>query len=404
VSEASLAERVQRPAHVPAEAVVDFDFFQPAGMADGEDVYTALKRLHAGPDIQWTPRNGGHWILTRSEDVRWARQEAMLCSHEEFLIPRGSYGRLMPPTNVDPPVHARFRAQLNPGFRPVVVRELKEKARAIAVDLIEQLKPRGRCDFVADFGRVMPVIMFLDLCKLPTERRGEFVGWVMSYMNEPDPARKDAAAGVVAAFLAEVIDQRAAHPGEDLLSQIAAWRKHPLYQSEDEVIGMALTVFFGGLDTVTNMMAFTARHLASHPEARRRLIDDPDLIPHAAEEYFRRHGLTNTARLMKDDATRKGVTFKKGELLLVMDTLAGVDERAWPNPMEIDFDRDSSVHDTFGNGVHKCVGEHLARMEQIVFLEEWLRRIPEFRLDPDLPGKTYSGPVIGMSQLGLRWD
>src|SRR4029077_2309171 len=107
------------------------------------------------------------------------------------------------------------------------------------------------------------------------------------------------------------------------------------------------------------------------------------------EEYIRRFGLSNSGRLVTEDVERKGVTIKRDEILLVVDALASMDERAYPNAMEIDFDRDNSVHDTFGNGVHRCVGEHLARQEVRVFLEEWMQGIPDFRIDPDLPPKTY---------------
>jgi cytochrome P450 len=392
-----------RPSHVPAERVVDFDYFHPQGL-DRDDVYTVLKRLHDKPDILWTPRYGGHWIVTRSEDVRWIRQEAMLFSHEEFVIPRGLYHRLMPPTNVDPPYHARFRAMLNPTFRPKEVEKLRARSQELAGDLIDQLKPRGGCEFVGEFGRIMPVIVFLHLIELPTERRDEFVGWAMRFINADDQQAKDRAGDEVARFIGRVLDEREADPGEDLFSRIVAWRKHPLFRSEDEVIGTAMTVFLGGLDSVTNLMSFTIRHLAAHPEARRRLVENPELIPRAAEEYIRRHGVALSARVLKEDVTRKGVTMKKDDMVLVIDALAAIDERVWPDPMTIDFDRQIETHDTFGNGVHKCVGEHLARMELAVFIEEWLRRIPEFRLDPAIPSITTSGVIIGMSQLGLRWD
>lgn len=395
---------VPPPPGLGAEHIVDFDYFVPAG-ADA-DVYRALKRLHEDgrPDILWTPRHGGHWILTRSEDIRWVRGEPIVFSREEFAIPRGSFNRLMPPVNVDPPYHARFRMLLNPFFRPAAVAALRERARSTAVELIEALKPRGGCEFVGEFARVMPVVVFLDLLNLPTDRRDEFVGWAGAFINAQSQDAKDAAAAEVEAFLKAVLDAREADPGEDLFSRIVSWRRSPHFQDESEIMGMAMAVFLGGLDTVSAMMSFTAHHLASDPDARRRLVEEPALIPKAAEEFLRRHGLAMTSRVLKDDVVRKGVTLRKGDLVLVADPLAGIDERAYPNPLQIDFDRDLPTHDSFGNGVHRCVGEHLARMELIVFLEEWLQRIPEFRLDPAHPAISYSGVVLGMAQLGLTWE
>src|SRR5262249_9075406 len=80
---------VASPAHVPPELVVDFDYMHPPGVESG-DVYAAWGRLHSGPDIVWTNRNGGHWILTRAADMKWVQETHEIFSHEEFLIPRGS--------------------------------------------------------------------------------------------------------------------------------------------------------------------------------------------------------------------------------------------------------------------------------------------------------------------------
>jgi cytochrome P450 len=396
-------DTVSPPPHVPEDHIIDFDYFHPEGVP-ANDLYEALKRLHAAPDITWTARNGGHWIATRSDDIRWMRNAHEIFSHEEMAIPRGSMNTPMPPINVDPPMHARYRAVLNPAFTPTAVQSLVGKARDVAVELIEQLKPHGSCEFVTEFARVMPVVVFLSVVDLPTDRRAEFVSWASDYTTATDQETKDRGAAAVANFLAGVLDQREANPGTDLLSRIAAWRKNPRFQHEGEVMGMAMVSFIGGLDTVANMISFTARHLATHPEARRRLIDNPELIPKAAEEYIRRHGLTMTSRLIKQDVTHKGVTMKRDDMVLLIDPLAGIDERAYPDPMTVDFDRDTRVHDTFGNGAHKCVGEHLARREVAVFIEEWLKRIPDFRLDPAKPPRSYGGAVVGMSQLGLRWD
>ena len=394
----------ERPPHVPAECVVDFDYFNPPGMERGEDVFTALGHLHDMPDICWTPRNGGHWIATRAEDMRWIRSEPLLFSRRESVVPAGMMKGLMPPTNIDPPYHARFRAVLNPYFTPAAVSRLEAGIRETCVELIEDLQPGGSCDFVEQFARIMPVNVFLTLLQLPTDRREQFLEWGRGYINAPDNESKDRAAATIAQFLTGVLDEREARPGEDLFSAIAAWRRNPRFQSEEEVIGMAMVSFLAGLDTVTGLLNFTALHLATHPEARARLANEPGIVAAAAEEYIRRHGLSNSGRLITADVTRKGVTMKQGEILLVVDALCSLDERAYPDAGEIDFSRDNAVHDTFGNGVHRCVGEHLARLEMRIFLEEWMKRIPDFRLDPDLATVTYSGVVIGVSQLGLVWD
>jgi cytochrome P450 len=397
-----VSQQAAAPAHVPPAHIVDFDYLNPQGIEHSE-VYTVLKALHGLPDILWSPRHGGHWIVTRSEDVRWVRERHEIFSHTESGIPRGAMNVLMPPVTVDPPYHARFRAVLNPAFTPSAARALAGHAREVAIGLIDGLVPRGSCEFVADFARIMPVLVFLKVMDLPADRREEFVGWAVGYTSAKDQETKDRSAAAVAEFLASELDARARNPGGDLLSRIVAWRANPRFGHEGEVLGMAMVTFIGGLDTLSNLLSFTALHLAQHPEARAQLIAQPEQIPAAAEEYIRRHGLTMTGRLIRRDVSRKGVTMKADEMLLVIDPLAAIDERVYPDPLTIDFDRDTATHDSFGNAEHKCVGEHLARMELVIFLEEWLRRIPDFAIDPAQPPVTYAGPVIGVSQLGLTW-
>lgn len=404
-SEASLASPAlaDPPAHLPAAHIVDFDYLNPVGF-DGEDIYAALKPLHDLPDILWSPRHGGYWIVTRSEDVRWVRERHEIFSHSEFGIPRGAMNVMMPPVTVDPPYHARFRAVLNPAFTPKAVRGLESHAREVAAQLIDDLAPSGSCEFVSQFARIMPVIVFLKIMGLDAGRRDEFVEWAVGYTSAKEQDAKDSNADLVARFLAEQLDLREANPGDDLLSRIVAWRKNPRFGHEGEVLGMAIVSFIGGLDTLSNLMSFTMRHLASQAEARRQLIEQPALIPGAVEEFIRRHGLTMTGRLIRQQVTRKGVTMQQDDMLLVIDPLAGIDERAYPDPLTLDFARANTAYDSFGNAEHKCIGEHLARMQLRVFIEEWLKRIPDFAINPANPPITYSGAVIGMTRLALVWD
>lgn len=395
--------RVPVSPHVPAERVVDFDYFHPPLIGQG-DVHAAWRPLHDGPDIVWTACNGGHWILTRGEDIRFVQENYATFSHEEISIPRGASPVRMPPLSVDPPLHARYRAVLNPSFTPGRVAEMREKAATLTAELATMLRPRGGCEFVMEFARVMPVTMFLGIVDLPLADRERFVDWGLTYMTSTEPEVKLGALAKVTEYLQGVLDARGADPGSDLLSRIAGFRSNPRFEGEYEIIGMALLIFFGGLDTVANMLSFVTRHLATHPAHRRRLIEQPEIIPQAAEEYLRRFGLTNTSRLVLHDFAYKGVTFRQGDMVLVPTILSSMDERMAGDPLAVDFDRAPQPHNTFGNGPHKCVGSPLARAELQVFLQEWLRVIPDFRLDPDRPPVTHSGLVSAVDHLHLTWD
>ena len=145
--------------------------------------------------------------------------------------------------------------------------------------------------------------------------------------------------------------------------------------------------------------------LAERPELQERLKRDPAIIPAAVEEMIRRHGLSNTGRMLRQDVVRKGATMKDGDMIMVMNSLSSIDHRLYDDPFTIDFDRGPVHHNSMGNGPHKCVGQHLARMELRILLEEWAQRMPIVSVDPDAPSpRSRAGSVIGMEYLHLIWN
>ena len=394
-----------KPDHVPDGLVVDWDYIRPKGL-DELGVYRAAETLHGGPDIIWTPRNGGHWLVTRAEDVKYVQNNYEVFSHEEFMIPRGLQKYKPIPLAVDPPNHAKYRMWLNPSFAPKRVMKMREDAIALTIELVEKIRPNGGCEFLSEFARIMPVTMFLKIVDLPLDRREEFVAWGIAIMSSYDPAERTAAMVTVRDYLKTVLDQREGGEGEDLLTRVANWRRSPHFESDEETLSMAGLLFAGGLDTVASELAYIAHYLAQHPEQQKRLREDKAIIPAAAEEFLRRFGLSNTGRLVTRDFEYKGVLFKKDEMVMVPNNLSGIDDRAYSDPFKVDFDRgiEQNDHNTFGNGPHRCIGAPLARVEIQVFLDEFVGRLPEFRLDPERHNEEHCGSVPGFDKLYLKWN
>jgi cytochrome P450 len=400
---ATAAGLAEKPAHVPAELVVDFDYVHPAGLEE-LGVYGAMKRLHAGPDIVWTPRHGGHWLVTRGEDIRFVQENYQIFSHEIFMIPRELQVYKPVPLAVDPPNHTKYRAVINPGFTPKRVAAMREDARALTIELTEKMLPNGSCEFLSEFARIMPVTMFLKIVDLPLDRREQFVEWGLAIMGAYDVGSRIGAMDRVRTYLKQVLDEREGGESEDLLTRVAGWRRNARFQDDEETMSMATLLFVGGLDTVASLLSYTVHYLARHPELQRRLREEPGIAPKATEEFIRRFGLSNTGRIITEDFEYKGVRFKKDEMIMVPNNLSGIDERLYHDPMTVDFDRDAPHYNTFGNGPHKCVGAPLAKAEVQVFLEEFVTRMPEFRLDPDRKPVEHCGSVPGYDTLHLRWD
>ena len=198
--------------------------------------------------------------------------------------------------------------------------------------------------------------------------------------------------------------QRQTHPGPDLISRMVNSTVGGRPIGEQELAGMMVNVIFGGLDTVASALSFTARCLAENPGIRRQLTANSQLIPNAIEEFLRRFGIPNTARVIVADMQYKGVQFRAGEQILLSKTLHGLDERRFPDPLIVDFNRPRMPHAAFGDGPHRCPGAQLARLEMRVFLEQWLQRIPEFNVVPGEQVRTSSGPVNGVLYLPLSWN
>lgn len=394
---------VERPAHVPEDRVVDFDFYRLRPRA-GEDIQKAWWRIQQeSPEIFWTPCNGGHWVTTRAADIEAMQLDHARFSHAQFMIPAMQTHVPALPLDRDPPEHGPFRMLINPALSPRELARLEARAREVAIELIDNLKGQGSCEFVEEFSKVLPIVVFLGIVDLPASDRETLLPWADAVVRGNTPEIKQHGHESVGRYLAKVIAERTANPRDDLISKITHAKVGGRPLTPFEILGLCSLVLVGGLDTVASMLGFAARHLAMNPEQRRQLIEDPSLIPNAVEEIIRRHGLANTARLITHDFKYNGVQFRKGDMIQLPSCLVGLDDRVVEDPLTVDFRRESVRHATFGNGPHKCPGGNLARAEVKVFIQEWLARIPDFEIEPNSDPVMTSGMVNGMMNLHLRW-
>ncbi|MFT3754475.1 MAG: cytochrome P450 [Pseudoxanthomonas sp.] len=396
--------QVPVPAHVPAHLIHDFDFYNIPDA--GDDVQAAWHKLHAqAPDIFWTPRNGGHWIATRAEDIDVMQVDHERFSHAKFMLPHIDLPFPAIPLCLDPPEHGPFRALLTPALSPRAVQKLSEIARGVAIELIDGLKPKGSCEFVGDFAKVLPIVVFLGIVDLPAEDRHQLLPHADVIVRSADMQERLEANKAISAYLMQWIQKRSQEPGDDLISKIATAKVNGRPLTPPEVFGMCSLMLVGGLDTVAGMLAFTARYLAEHPEQRKELIDNPELLPVAIEEIMRRSALPNTARVITHDFEYKGIQFKQGDMIQLPKALYNLDERKISCPLTVDFHRPQPIPNaTFGAGPHKCPGGPLARNEIRIFIEEWLKRIPDFRIKTGFEVQTSGGMVNGLHALELEWD
>lgn len=398
-----------QPDHVPPERIVDFDFFHiPPGASDPAEIWHDLVRRGA-PEIFYTPRNGGHWVFLDYADIVEAYRDYSVFSTYQTPVPPIEPFPVVQPQGVDPPEHNTFRRLLAPMFTPIAVRGMTDELQRRAAALIEPIESRDSCDFIGEFADRFPTGTFLYLFGLPEERLDEFLALANTFLRSTDPAKRAENITEIYAVLDQLFREKQANPGDDIASAIVSARGADGAPHDwTDVLNCGFLLFVAGLDTVTNTMAYIWRYLATTPEAQQHFrdrLDDPDAFLRAIEELMRINAVSNLFRRVTHDCEFRGVQLRRNDRVVLPNTVANRDPRVFTDPQTIDLDRAVNVHVTFGVGPHRCVGSHLAKREVMVSLQEWLRRIPPFELDPDQPpGSVFGGSVMGFTSLRLRWN
>lgn len=399
-----MEEQLEIPPHVPSELVYDVDFYH-LDLGNG-DVQEAWKRIQDNaPDIFWTPRNGGHWIASRGADIKEIELDYAHFSHQRFTIPWVESPAPNLPLCLDPPEHGPIRALINPALAPKAVKVLEEKAQSVAVELIEEIAPRGECEFVEEFSSVLPIVVFLGMVDLPDSDREMLIPYAGAGLRSENVEIKLESQIFIQNYLGRWIEERTQNPGDDLISKIIHARVGGEPLQPNQILGLCALILVGGLDTVAGMLGFIARFLAMHPEHRRQLREMPEITDNVIEELMRRHGLPNTSRFITENYEFRGVQLRQGESIQIPTCLYGLDDRIVEDPLTVDFERPTPIpHATFGNGPHRCPGAMLAKREVKIFLEEWLRRIPDFRIKAGTRPLMAGGVVNGILELQLEWE
>lgn len=391
------------PAHVPSALVFDFDHFSSPEVVRDPHFATARRLHREAPDIFFTPRNGGLWLVTRSEiGLDILRQTDKFSNNPQFNRAK-LFDPPMLPVQSDPPEHTEFRRILNPKLTPGAVNGMEPGVRDCVREIIEEIRPNGGCEFVEEVGERFSVTLFLKLAGAPLSDRAELVRLAIKYTKSPDFNDRQDAMTELAGYLQAKYQDRQAHPADDMLTQLATAKLSFRELTESERSGLGVMLFLAGLDTVKSLLSFFVGYLATHPAQYRRITDEPALIPAAMEELLRIHGVVTLERGATHDFEYRGVPFRRGDRVALLTQIFGLDDRAVEHPYEVDFDRRISPHLIFGAGPHRCIGSHLARIEIRVFLEEWCKAFPRFRLKDNAEIETAGGVVWAPTKLPVVW-
>jgi cytochrome P450 len=384
----------------------DFDVMEEGYIADPFPIWDEMR---ATCPIAHTDRRTSSWMPTRYEDVTAiAHDIEHFSSLEVSVIPFDGeepedpilpYG--LPPISADPPLHTWTRRLLLPWFSHRRVDEYEGLTRDICTALIDGFIEEGRADAAVDYAQQIPVRVVAHILGVPTDLSDTFTGWVRDILEFADDQerRRNGVEALLNFFLAEVARRRS-EPGNDLLSELLQTEVDGAPVEDSVVLGVAALVLIAGVDTTWSAIGSSLWHLATHDDDRRRLVAaDPDLMTLAVEELLRAYSPVTMARVVTEDVQYGGCPMKAGDKVLMNFPAANRDPEAFEDPDRVIIDRAHNRHVAFGSGIHRCAGSNLARMELRVAVEEWLRRIPEFRLADGANVAWAGGQVRGPREL-----
>lgn len=312
------------------------------------------------------------------------------------------------PLQIDPPAHVGYRRMLDPLFSPKRMNGLENDITALAVRCMDAFIARGHCDFSDEFSIPFPAGTFLRLLGLPLEGLAEFVQLKEDIIrpaggDSPEGnATRERAGKQIASLFVDALEDRREHPRDDILSHFAELESAGALTRE-ESIGICHLLLIAGLDTVTGTLECAFALLARRPDLRRLLATRPEVIPGAVEELLRWIVTSPVqGRIAVRDVEVQGFAVKKGEIVRAAQATMNFDPKRIPDPMTIDFQREENRHATFGIGVHRCLGSHLARLELRIALRQWHDRIPDYELGDDFTVR-YTPALRGISHLELQF-
>ncbi len=355
-------------------------------------------RLRAEAPVYSTklPDKRSAWLVTRYDDVAAVlKDERLVKDRRRVMSPEQLERQPWVPSflrplernmlDLDEPDHRRLRALVHKAFTPRIIEQMQGRVQAVADELLSAVASKGHMDVVKDYALPLPLTVITELLGVPSRDQHKFHRWSKAMVQVASTVSMVRALPSLLRFmryLRKLIEEKRAHPEDDLLTALVQAEEAGDTLSEDELLAMVFLLLVAGHETTVNLIASGTLALLEHPGQLERLKGDPDIIKTATEELLRYTSPVETAteRYAREDVTLHGVTIPKGELVLAVLASANRDEAQFACPDGLDLTRNPNRHLAFGQGVHYCLGAPLARLEGQIAIPTLLSRLPELHL------------------------
>lgn len=400
----------------------DIELYNPDTFIQGvpHEAFRVLRRdepvsFHKDRTFDKSGPGRGFWAITRYDDiVTISKDPKRFSSHrggtniEDYAPEDLSTVQIMM-LNMDPPQHGKFRRLVSTGFTPRVTALLEPRIKAAAAQIIDKIADRGECDFVQSVAAELPLQVIAELLGIPQEDRHKVFDWTNRLIGFDDPEFNTSFEdGKVAAmemwmYANELGNLRRDTPQDDIASILVHAEVDKERLTEMEFDSFFLMLAVAGNETTRNLISGGMLALIENPQERRRLLDNPALIPSAVEEMLR---WVTPVMYFRRTATRdteiRGVKIREGDKVVMYYPSANRDENVFQNGDVFDVTRSPNEHLAFGVGEHFCLGSSLARLEIRVIFEELLRRVPDMELAGDV-ARLRSNFLNGIKRMPVRF-
>jgi len=349
------------------------------------------------------PGGEGFWVISRHAETL-----AVLRDHTSFSsegggarsgggttledMPRGVGPGVML-NMLDPPRHTALRLLVNKGFKPRTIASLESALRERTRRILDEITPRGRCDFLVEVAAELPLQAIAGLLGLPQEDRFQMYAWTTAIVDYSDrdlgqsSERLRVAAAGLADYGRKLIARKRAAPADDMLSivihaELPGEAGVPRRLADEELLPFFMLLLVAGSETTRNAIAGGLLALIEHPAELARLRSDTSLLATGVEEILRwTSPTTYNRRTATQDSELAGQKIRAGDKLTHWYPSANRDAAVFADPFCFDVARQPNPHLAFGNGLHHCLGASLARTEIRLVFEELLPRWSEIELE-----------------------
>jgi cytochrome P450 len=374
--------------------LVDFDQHSLAYKAGYPQI---SHELRSRCPVAWTDAYGGYWVISGRDVIgEMAKHPDLLSNdHDPTGARRGYEGIAIPSpkggTNrggfieMDPPEQLEYRHVLNPYLSPTAIERWRPMVAELSHACIDEVIGSGRLDFVDDLANIVPAVLTMGMLGFPLADWTIYCepahAMVYTPPHSPDYRRVLDQAIQMSGKLAEEMGRARTNPRPGMLKALIDAQDEGASFVDDDILGTLTLLIGGGFDTTTSLTAHALTWLDSHPEQRQALLDDPNLLDTATEEFVRfATPAQGGGRTVTQDCQIAGHSFRSGERVWMAYGLANHDSQAFEEPDEIVLDRFPNRHAGFGLGVHRCIGSNLARMTFKTMLSVVLERLKDYRL------------------------